>query len=51
MFHPYRSLQPYLADLHMEGSLEAVWSIVNDSYRTDVSFLGFRGEGEGEDRG
>lgn len=37
VFHPYRSLQPYLADLNMEGSLESVWSIVNDSYRTDIS--------------
>eukprot|EP00026_Physarum_polycephalum_P005598 Phypoly_transcript_05633.p1 GENE.Phypoly_transcript_05633~~Phypoly_transcript_05633.p1 ORF type:complete len:246 (+),score=19.19 Phypoly_transcript_05633:3-740(+) len=38
VFHPYRSLQPYLADLNMESSLDSVWSIVNDSYRTDVSF-------------
>jgi len=40
VFHPYRSLQPYLADLGMEKDcMDQVWSIVNDSYRTDVSLM------------
>lgn len=41
VFHPYRSLQPYLADLDEKDCLDSAWSIVNDSYRTDVSTFSF----------
>lgn len=41
MFHPYRSLQQYVNDLCPDDTslLQAAWTIVNDSYRTDVCLL------------
>jgi len=37
VFHPYRPLTQYLADVKMQDLLQTAWNIVNDSYRTDLS--------------
>ena len=40
VFHPYRPLTQYLADLGQEDILlPTAWRIVNDSYRCDVNLL------------
>jgi len=36
VFHPYRPLTQYIADIGMQDALQTAWSIVNDSYRTDL---------------
>jgi len=39
VFHPYRPLTQYLADGKAPDTLQTAWSIVNDSYRTDLSLM------------
>ncbi|ORX89158.1 cyclin C [Basidiobolus meristosporus CBS 931.73] len=40
IFHPYRSLSIYMADLKLGRScLQTAWFIVNDSYRTNLCLL------------
>ena len=40
VFHPYRSLTKYLADMGQEDALLPIaWRIVNDSLRTDVCLM------------
>lgn len=41
LYHPYRCLQQYINDLCPDDTslLQAAWTIVNDSYRTDACLL------------
>ena len=40
VYHPYRPLTQYVADLGMEDAiLPIAWRILNDSLRTDVSLI------------
>ncbi|XP_076801726.1 cyclin-C-like [Clavelina lepadiformis] len=40
VYHPYRPLVQYVADLNLADSLLPIaWRIVNDTYRTDVNLL------------
>ena len=40
VFHPYRPLTQYVADLGLEDILlPTAWRIVNDTYRSDISLL------------
>eukprot|EP01097_Dermamoeba_algensis_P000197 TRINITY_DN1070_c0_g1_i2.p1 TRINITY_DN1070_c0_g1~~TRINITY_DN1070_c0_g1_i2.p1 ORF type:complete len:298 (-),score=60.52 TRINITY_DN1070_c0_g1_i2:194-1087(-) len=39
VFHPYKSLLPFAYDSDSVDCLDRAWSIINDSYLTDVSLL------------
>jgi len=39
VYHPYRPLIHFLSALSMHDLLEYSWSVINDSYRTDLSLM------------
>jgi len=40
IYHPYRSLQEYIADIKLEREIaEVAWCLVNDSYCTDLCLM------------
>jgi len=39
VYHPYRPLASFLSESSLHDLLEYSWSIINDSYRTDLSLM------------